>query len=162
IHVDQDGGVQNYNFGQIHESSNQLATLFRSVGLEPGQRIGILLPQAPGTAIAHFAAYKAGCIAIPLFTLFGADAWPFRLDDSGAGLVITNAGGAAKIASIRDSLPALQSVYCIDGVRAGGQDLQRDMRAQSTDFTPVDTAADDPAVIIYTSGTTGQPKGALH
>lgn len=162
IHVGQDGGVQHYSFGQIHQSSNQVANLFRAIGLEPAERIGILLPQAPETAIAHIAAYKAGCIAIPLFTLFGAEALRFRLQDSGARLVITNAEGAAKIAGIRDSLPALQSVYCIDGEQHGAADLHRDMRHHSTDFVPFDTAADDPAVIIYTSGTTGQPKGALH
>src|SRR3546814_7304720 len=38
----------------------------------------------------------------------------------------------------------------------------REMKRHGSDLVPVDTAADDPAVIIYTSGTTGQPKGALH
>ena len=47
--------------------------------------------------------------------------------------------------------------------RADGAASLSDMLARaSSDFTPVDTAADDPALMIYTSGTTGQPKGALH
>lgn len=162
VHVRQDGSVQEYSFGRMHELSNQLANLFRSVGLAPGDRVGILLPQAPETAMAHIAAYKTGCIAIPLFTLFGAEALRFRLQDSGAKLVITNAEGAAKLADIRDSLPDLQVVFSIEGAQQGCRDLHRDMQAHGNDFVPVDTGADDPAVIIYTSGTTGQPKGALH
>jgi acetyl-CoA synthetase len=162
IHVDQDGKPRNYTFAEIHESSNRLGNLLRSRGIEPGDRIGILLPQAAETAFAHIAAYKIGCIAIPLFTLFGAEALRFRLGNSGARVVITNAEGAAKLADIRDALPALEMVLTIDGAAPGTLDLHREMSAHGTDLVPADTAADDPAVIIYTSGTTGQPKGALH
>src|SRR3546814_18731001 len=79
IHVDQDGQARNYSFGDMHESSNRLANLFLALGAKPGDRIGLLLPQAPETAYAHIAAYTIGCIAIPLFTLFGAEALRYRL-----------------------------------------------------------------------------------
>src|SRR5690606_17187806 len=162
IHVDQGGTAHHYPFGHIEEASNRLGNLLLAQGLVPGDRVGILLPQAPETALTHIAAYKTGCIAIPLFALFGVEALGYRLKDSGARVVVTNAEGAAKLAQIRDQLPALQVVFTIDGAQAGTLDLQREMARHSTDLTPVDTAADDPAVIIYTSGTTGQPKGALH
>src|SRR5690606_4463319 len=96
------------------------------------------------------------------FALFGVEALGYRLKDSGARVVVTNAEGAAKLAQIRHQLPALQAVFTIDGAHDGTLDLHREAARHSTDLTPVDTAADDPAVIIYTSGTTGQPKGALH
>ena len=51
---------------------------------------------------------------------------------------------------------------CVDGAGAGASGFQEVMAAESGDFTPVDTLADDPAMMIYTSGTTGPPKGALH
>lgn len=162
IHVGQDGKASNYTFGQMHEASNRFANLLRGVGLEPGDRVGVLLPQAPETAMAHIGAYKSGCIAIPLFSLFGAEALQYRLADSGAKVVVTNSEGAAKLAGIRERLPDLQAVFTIDGALPGTLDLHREMARLSDDFTAVDTAADDPAVIIYTSGTTGQPKGALH
>ncbi|UYO94608.1 acyl-CoA synthetase [Pollutimonas sp. M17] len=162
IHVDQHGKAQDYSFGDMHEASNRLANLFLALGAQAGDRIGILLPQAPETAFAHIAAYKIGCIAIPLFTLFGAEALRYRLGDSGARVVVTNAEGAAKLAEIRGQLPDLQTVLTIDGAQTDTLDLHREMKRHGTDLVPVDTAADDPAVIIYTSGTTGQPKGALH
>lgn len=162
IHVAADGSSRDYSFGEIKESSDRLANLFRASGVERGERIGILLPQAPETAMAHVAAYKIGAIAIPLFALFGAEALEYRLHNSGTRVVVTNAAGAAKLAGIRDRLPALKTIFTIDGAFDGTVDLHRALKQSSSDFTPVQTKADDPAVIIYTSGTTGQPKGALH
>ena len=162
IHVVADGSSRRYSFGEIKERSDRMGNLFRSVGVESGDRIGILLPQAPETAMAHVAAYKIGAIAIPLFALFGAEALEYRLHDSGARVVVTNAAGAAKLAGIRDRLPALQTIFTIDGAFDGTVDLHPALQQVSSDLTPLATRADDPAVIIYTSGTTGQPKGALH
>lgn len=162
VFVDQAGKAHEYSFGEIHEASNRLGNLLLAQGLQPGDRIGVLLPQSPETAFAHIAAFKIGCVSIPLFTLFGAEALQYRLNDSGASIVITNAEGAAKLAEIRDSLPALRAVFSIEGASDGTLDLHKSLAQHSTSLTPADTSADDPAVIIYTSGTTGQPKGALH
>lgn len=162
IYLDPHGQAREYTFGQMHELSNQLAGVLQAQGVQPGDRVAVLLPQQPETALAHVAAYKAGCISIPLFTLFGEEALAFRLGDSGAGVVVTNAEGAARIAFLRDRLPDLHCVLCTEPGVPGTLDLQAAMRAQSTDFSALDTRADDPAVIIYTSGTTGNPKGALH
>ena len=79
-------------------------------------RIAVLLPQMPETAIAHVAIYKIGAIAVPLFSLFGIDALEYRLADSGARAVITDLAGAAKLKSIQHRLPELAVIYTIDGV----------------------------------------------
>ena len=50
----------------------------------------------------------------------------------------------------------------IDGPATARSDFHDALARAASDFTPVDTAADDPALMIYTSGTTGPPKGALH
>ncbi len=160
--IDTQGKAHDYSFGRMHEASNRFGKLLQAHGIEAGDRVGILLPQAPETAFAHIGCYKTGCIAIPLFSLFGAEALMYRLADSGAKAVVTNAEGASKLAGIRDRLPALQVVFTIDGAHDGTQDLHREMARHSDDLAIVDTLADDPALIIYTSGTTGQPKGALH
>ncbi|MEZ4657742.1 MAG: AMP-binding protein [Caldilineaceae bacterium] len=74
----------------------------------------MLLPQAPETAYSHVAIYKLGAMSVPLFTLFGVDALAYRLGNSEAKAVITNAVGA-KIAEVRSQLPALQVVFTVDG-----------------------------------------------
>jgi acetyl-CoA synthetase len=112
--------------------------------------------------IAHVAIYKLGAVALPLAALFGIDAISYRLGDAGVKALVTNAAGLQKLAETGADLPALQVVISTDGPDGAAEGLDRILEAASPEFTGIDTAADDPAMMIYTSGTTGQPKGALH
>lgn len=163
---DRDGQVTTYSFDQLKALSSQLANHWQQNGIHRGDRIGIFMPQSVEAAIAHLAAYKLGAVALPLFYLFGPDALQYRLSDSGAVTIVTDIEGARKIDGIRSELPALQSVYCIEQQTADYPadclSLWRSLDSQQDAFVPVDTLAEDPAIIIYTSGTTGKPKGALH
>ncbi len=159
LHV-AEGRTTRISFDALKAASNQLANVLRGHGVQAGERVAILLPQVPEAAIAHLAAYKLGCIAVPLFQLFGEDALEYRLADCGAAVLVTDQLGLGKVAAIRARLPALRLVLSADGGDA--LDLHTEMARARDSFTPVDTAADDPALIIYTSGTTGSPKGALH
>ncbi|MFO7481032.1 AMP-binding protein, partial [Oceanibaculum nanhaiense] len=89
IHEDEDGSVRRYSFGEIAQLSNRLANALLAGGLKPGDRVGILMPQRPETAIAHVACYKAGLIAVPLFTLFGPEALEYRLGNAGCRALVT-------------------------------------------------------------------------
>ncbi len=153
------GEVDQYTFWELKRLSNA----FKHHGIGRGDRVGILLPQSPETAISHIGLYKLGAIAIPLFSLFGTDALEYRLANSGAKGVITDAANAHKILEIREKLPELEFVI-VTGWQDKGNvlDFRELIEKGSSDFTPVKTRADDPALIIYTSGTTGPPKGALH
>jgi acetyl-CoA synthetase len=162
ISIAGDGEVETVTFGALRERSNATANLLEAHGVAAGDRIGVLLPQSPETAYAHIAAFKMGAISIPLFTLFGAEALEHRLRDAGAKAVITNGEGAAKLNTIRGRLPDLKHVFSIEGAGSNALDFQAEVAKQSTDYTPKETRAEDPALIIYTSGTTGLPKGALH
>ncbi len=163
IYEEEDGSVSRYTFAQIRQQSDRLALALKALGIARGDRVGILLPQSPETAITHAAVYKSGCIALPLFTLFGPDALQYRLADSGARAVVTDAANVEKLIALRNDLPALEHLIVIGQASVTGAHSFHDLIAQSHGgFTPVDTLADDPALIIYTSGTTGNPKGALH
>jgi len=105
----------------------------------------VLRAQDPWTAAAHLAIWSLGAISLPLFTLFGPDALSVRLSDSGARHVITDAPGMALLQG--------QAVTAI---------VPETSPLPHTGPEPIDTSAEDPAVLIYTSGTTGAPKGALH
>ncbi len=167
IDVGPNGKREKVSFGRLKIKSNQLANALVALGVqrEPGKigdRVGVLLPQCVTTAVAHIAVTKMGCVSIPLFTLFGEEALLHRLRDSGAKAVITNSEGEAKLAAIRDQLPDLVFVLSVDEPVKGNLSISAICENQSEQFVPVDTAADDPAILIYTSGTTGDPKGALH
>jgi acetyl-CoA synthetase len=162
IHKPALGECVEYTFADISRLSNQAANLLLSASLRREDRIAVLLPQMPETAIAHVAIYKIGAIAVPLFSLFGIDALEYRLADSGARALITDLAGAAKLREIQDRLPNLAVIYTIDGVAQNSVDFHSGLSRQSNHLEPVATNSDDPALIIYTSGTTGSPKGALH
>ncbi len=162
IHQAPDGSIRTYTFGELKRLSNKLANVLTANGVARGDRVAILLPQSPATAIAHIAVYKAGMIAVPLFTLFGTDALLYRLQACGARALIGDSDGIEKIAAVRDRLPDLELVLSVDGPTHGAQDLAALTARSADDFQPLPTRADDPALIIFTSGTTGPPKGALH
>ncbi|MDB5512432.1 MAG: AMP-dependent synthetase [Enterovirga sp.] len=162
IEVGPDGAPVILTYGRLRDRSNRLAGALRSRGIRPGDRVAVLLQQGAAVPVAHAAIYKLGAVALPLASLFGADALAFRLADSGARALITGTSGAAKVAAIRDRLPALETVLSIHGPDGAAEGFEQALEAASPDFAPVDTTADDPALMIYTSGTTGPPKGALH
>ena len=162
IHVQPDGRVDTITYQWLRETSNRLANVLHARGIKRGDRVAILLPQTPEAAAAHVAIYKLAAIALPTALLFGPDAIAYRLQNSGAAALITNAQGLAKLADIRAQAPELKVVLSIDGAAEGAEDFSALLGRASPQFAPEETSPDDPAMMIYTSGTTGQPKGALH
>jgi len=155
IYEAPDGVVERFSFDDLDKLSNRCANALAGLGIARGDRVGVLLPQRPETAIAHLAIYKLGAVAVPLFVQFGPDALEHRLADSGAKALITD---RENLANVPATLPELKTMLLVDGKPGFWDALDR----ASDAFTPADTGIDDPALIIYTSGTTGKPKGALH
>jgi acetyl-CoA synthetase len=161
VHQSPDGTINDISYGWLRETSNRLANTLQAHGIARGDRVAILLPQAPEVAAIHIAVYKIGAIALPLAVLFGVDAISFRLKDADARAVITDTQGLQKLESLRGELPDLKLILALDGAGDGVLDFHRTITRAAADFTPAATSADDPAMMIYTSGTTGPPKGAL-
>ncbi|MDH5797369.1 MAG: AMP-binding protein [Paracoccaceae bacterium] len=161
IEVDANGVATNWTYGQLKLASDRLAASLSQRGLQKGDRVAVYLAQRPEVLITHFAVQKLGGVVLPLFTLFGEDALRYRLSDSGARMVVTDAENVGTLDGLRQDLPDLQDVYVIGG---GGRDHDFWKEIETANGPPplVDTLAEDPAIMIYTSGTTGPPKGVLH
>jgi acetyl-CoA synthetase len=71
-------------YGALDRMANRIANLLAGCGVGRGDRVGLVLPQAPETAAAHIAIYKLGAVAVPLSLLFGVEALQYRIADSGA------------------------------------------------------------------------------
>jgi acetyl-CoA synthetase len=154
------GAKQTFTFGQVKSLSDCLANALLSLGIGREDRVGIILPQRVETAVAHLAAYKIGAIALPLSILFGPEAVEYRLRDSAAKAVVTDAAHIAMLESLKAGLPDLQVLISADA-GAGALSFAELVDKASDSLALVQTHADDPALLIYTSGTTGPPKGAL-
>ena len=154
------GETAMYTFGQIKSLSNRLGNALKGLGVNPQDRVAVILSQRVETALTHLACYKIGAIALPLSILFGPDALSYRLQDSGSTVVITDASQREIIQGLRPELPDLKHVI---GVHCGGEASEFwHLLNKASDQSPrIRTRADDPALLIYTSGTTGPPKGAL-
>ena len=159
---DEDGLTQAWSFWDIQREANRLSNALGALGMLRGERVAIVLPQRPQTAIAHMACYQMGLVTVPLSHLFGPEALEFRLDHAEARIAIVDAASLPKLWAIRERLPHLRHIIGVDGaMESRVHDWNRLLAHASTRYVPVTTGADDPALIIYTSGTTGNPKGAL-
>jgi len=156
--VSEQGGSTDYTFDDLRRLSNQLANALLGLGIKQGDRIAILLPQRIETGLAHLAAWKIGALSLPLSILFGIDALKYRLEDSGARAVITTAAATEQLVEMQKELPDLEFIIDCDDATSGFWPL---LDKASDQLNPLDTLADDPALVIYTSGTTGPPKGAV-
>jgi acetyl-CoA synthetase len=158
------GGVF-YTYSQLQEQANRLSNALVAQGVMRGDRVAIIMPQCFETAVAYMAVLQMGAVAMPLSLLFGPDALEYRLHDSDAAVAIADASALADLSLARKRCPQLRTVVGLGAPEAGqGQadcEFGYTLAQFSTQFTAVDTLADDPAILIYTSGTTGNPKGAL-
>lgn len=162
IHVDDEvEGDRSVSYAELQQQANRLSNVLRSLQLERGARVAIVLPQRPEVAVAHIACQQLGAIAMPMSVLFGPDALEYRLQDSEATLLIADRTALAGIDAIHARCPALRHIIAIDGDRDDLIDWHAALAAASAQFDPVATRGTDPAILIYTSGTTGAPKGAL-
>jgi long-chain acyl-CoA synthetase len=146
-------GAVELSYGELDDRSARLATLLREKGLEPGDRVGVMLPNVPEFPVAYYGALRTGCIVVPMNVLLKRREIAFYLEDSGAKLLLAWHGFA-------------------DEARDGAADAGAEMiEVEPSSFAATlaeldataglaDTAEDDTAVILYTSGTTGKPKGA--
>eukprot|EP01133_Synstelium_polycarpum_P019470 gene19470-23318_t len=170
VYEDEHGNIKNCTFGQLHQQSNILANALKDYDIQQGDRVGVLLSQGIETALSHVTAFRMGAISIPLFTLFGPEGLLFRLSNSEASCVLTDYQNLPKILSIKQHLSKHLKKIVVFGpppsIPIEHDDLVvewKDINTKHSDkFEPVNTKADDPALIIFTSGTTGNPKGCLH
>src|SRR6185312_3178946 len=79
-------------YAQLYREVNKAANALKSLGITPGDRVGIFMPMIPETAIAILAVSKIGAIYLPIFSGYGGAAVAERLQDCGAKLLITADG----------------------------------------------------------------------
>jgi 2-aminobenzoate-CoA ligase len=154
-----DGGRWTYR--DVVERSNRIAAVLRDdLGLVPGNRVLLRGFNGPMMAACWFGVLKAGGIVVATMPLLRARELANVAEKAQIRLALTDHRLAAELDEARGMAPVLERVVAWGADDEGSLDAM--MASKSAEFEPVDTAADDVAIIAFTSGTTGKPKGAMH
>ncbi len=146
---------------QMQAQVNQLArVLTEDMGLVPGNRVLLRGPNQPFLAVAWFAVIKAGLIAVATMPLLRKHELSEIIDKAQISAALCDARFKDDLVAAQEACPVLQQIRFYHD--AGPDGLEAAMAQKSTEFAPVDTAAEDIALIAFTSGSTGKPKGTMH
>ena len=142
-------------YAALDDAASRMVTLLRGSGVEPGDRVGLMLPNVPQFAISYYGILRAGGVVVPMNPLLKEREVEYYLRDSGAKLLLAWHEFAAEAeAGAKAAGPDFLAVA------PGDWDFQAALAATPPATDPVSRSDDDTAVILYTSGTTGKPKGA--
>ncbi|MDP3434675.1 MAG: AMP-binding protein [Bacteroidota bacterium] len=169
-----DGKYEGTTYRQTHDLVLRFGAGLVALGVQKGDRIGLIAEGRNAWIISELGVLYAGGINVPLSVrLDSGSELKFRLAHSGSKMIVVSKGHASKIEEIRNELPELEKVIYMDGKEnPGANDISYDqvlalgdqyMKTNLSDFEAIykNIQEDDVANISYTSGTTADPKGIM-
>jgi len=175
-------------YRRIKDFSDRFAVGLRGLGVRKGDRVALLLPNAPQFIIAYYGILKTGAVVVPLNPLYTERELTFHLTDSGAETIVTIPMFMEKVAALEGKTPLKRAIYTrmadflpfplnlVQGLREGSaarKVLRRPSGLQwvrfrdllrtpvPADFRPEPVDPDDMAALLYSGGTTGVAKGIM-
>ncbi len=162
-------------YREVQQSVYQFGAGLMALGLKKGERAGLLSEGRNNWLISELSILYCGAINVPLSVKLEPSELKFRIEHSGAKMMIISSGQAPKLAEIIDQLPSLETVIVMDGVvnpqtkeiafqevvAKGVAFLSEDDNKKAFELVWQNIQPDDVANISYTSGTTADPKGIM-
>ncbi len=151
-----------YSNVQMDRAASRLGNALMKLGVGPGDRVILQMPNCPEVLQSFQAIWKIGAIAVPINFQIGSEEIAYIYADSGAKVVITTPEFMDKVRAARALAPNIENVIVVseqpeENALSFAQLLSES--EEKLDIFP--TADDDVAALVYTSGTTGRPKGVM-
>lgn len=173
----RNGTYEGINYADFRDSVECLAAGLIKLGLEPGDRVGIVSENRLEWVMADFAITGCGAVDVPVFPTLTARQLEYTYNNCSASIIIvSNSFQLNKIVSMRSEIPSLEHIIVMnnegvntaenihgfsDVVELGKKSMPQEERAAQFVQKAQAVAPDDLCTIIYTSGTTGNPKGVM-
>src|SRR6478735_8253280 len=152
-------GPERTSYSTLWEQTRRYAAVLRDVGVGPGDRVALLMPNVPDFPRAYYAVLSLGAVVVPVHALLVAREIGFVLTDSQAKLLI--AAGPLLEQGVPGAEQAGVPVLALLGAPDGVARLDELAARAEPIRAYAEREPQDEAVILYTSGTTGAPKGAV-
>jgi 2-aminobenzoate-CoA ligase len=149
-------------YGELAQRVNRLCHGLRGLGLEPGDRLLLRLPNVPEFIVAWLACQKLGVITVGTMPMLRARELAYIIEDAGATAAIVWGGLRDELDRAREQAPGLTRLIVAGEAKGGDTTLASLLSGRSERFTAAPTERDDVAMLAYTSGSTGIPKGCVH
>ncbi len=142
-----------YTYAQFDDAAARVATKLEQSGVQPGDRVGVMLPNTLAFPIIFFGILRRGAVAVPMNPLLKSREVEYYLSNTGAKALIATPAFADEAKAGAEAAGASCTIVDDESLPAFLDDVAPQTK-------PIACSADDTAVILHTSGTTGKPKGA--
>jgi long-chain acyl-CoA synthetase len=148
-----------HSSGSLNERARRLAAALVERGIEPGDRVVVLMSNCPETYIAYHAVWRAGAVLTPAIFLLSPLELRYLLANSGARAVITTPDLATTVREAREGVDTLELVVTTGDAGPGEVALAELEQTEPGGIVPREDG--DLAALMYTGGTTGRSKGVM-
>ena len=140
------------DYATLQDGARRVTAMLKEKGVEPGDRIGLVLPNVPPFPVLFYGAVAAGAVVVPMNPLLKGREVEYYLEDSGATIVFAWKDMAEEAGKGAEAV----GIECV----SVGPDFAERLAAYEPDDEVVERDDSENVVLLYTSGTTGKPKGA--
>ena len=166
LHISNDGTERRFSFRDIKRASNQCANYFRSLGIQKGDKVMLVLKRHYQFWHAIVGLHKLGAIAIPATSQLQAHDFEYRFNRAEVKAIVatTEDDVPNQVEIAQKTSPSLEIKILVGGSREGWHDYNDEINQFSAHYyrTKGSPCGDDTMVMFFSSGTTGYPKIAAH
>ena len=166
LHLSEDGTERRFTFRDMMKESARAANYFKSLGIQRGDRVMLVLKRHYQFWFAILGLHKLGAVAIPATNQLLEKDFAYRFAAGNVKAVLCTADGnvADAVDAAAEKTPNLQTKILVGGSREGWHDFNEEYTMYSSHFNRTEDTpcGSDPMLMFFTSGTSGYPKLAAH